>query len=159
MNISEGFGLEQPPVLLRWGASEEELCALLPEARRVASGCLGSSGVSLGGLTNLVGLYLRPKEGGGLAEISLARTDYRDWLNADFVVSFNDFQSHLEATFGPSTETRPGDLGTTSHLWRIGGVVIVHMLNYRFGIEEYVRIKGPGQPPFGATPGDHILWA
>jgi hypothetical protein len=159
VNIAKGFDLERPLVQLRWGASEEELRVLLPAARQVAPGYVVSDCESMGCSSHRIGLHLNPKDdGGSLVEIEIFRADYSNWLDADWVVSFNDFETRLEATFGPSTETRPGDLGTTSHLWRVDGVVIVHMLNYRFGYEEYVRIKGPGQAPFGDTPGDHIFW-
>jgi hypothetical protein len=109
--------------------------------------------VSMGGVAHSIGLYVRPNEAAVLAEIGIFREG-----DLDLVVSFDDFQIHLEATFGPSNDTRTGELGTTSHRWRVGGAVIVHELNYRFGPEEQLRIKGPGQPPFGVTPGDHIVW-
>lgn len=153
MNIAEGFQLEHPLLFLRWGASESELCDALPEGRRVVPGYVTAPCVSMGGLACQVGLHFRATESGGLAEVEIFRGG-----DLEVAVSFSDFQRHLEGAFGPSTETRPGDRGTTSHLWRIGDVRIVHELIYRFGDEEYVLIRAPEQPPFGAGPGDSISW-
>jgi hypothetical protein len=158
VDIAEGFHLEEPPVLLRWGATEQELRQLLPELRQVSAGYLTAPCLSMGGLAHQVGLHMRPSTGGRLAEIELFGIDHGDYGPAELLRSFDEFESHLEATFGPSTETRPGGLGTTSHLWRASGVLIAHVLIYRFGHEEYVRLRAPGQPPFGGLPNDHIVW-
>jgi hypothetical protein len=64
------------------------------------------------------------------------RTSY-----ADQAGSYQEFQRHLEQTFGQPTSTTPGSEGFPSHTWRLPGAEVVHFVYDRFGPEEHVRIK------------------
>jgi hypothetical protein len=155
VDIAMGFELEEPSVFLPWGGTQEELLALLaPAAPETSAGFIGLSCLILGGLRRGVSLYFRPKDGGRLALIRISDLGSQQ----EIVESFNELQRHLEATFGRSKDRRPGELGTTSHLWRIGSVRIAHELGYRFGHDEFAYIKAPGQPPFVGPPDSYVNW-
>jgi len=55
--------------------------------------------------------------------------------------SYEDFQQHLEQTFGKPTITTPGSVGFPTHTWRFPGVDVFHYVFDRFGPEEHVGIK------------------
>ncbi len=138
MDISRGFQIEHPEIFVPWKISETDLQQLFgaQQLRHVTAGYFTTHCISLGGLTHELGFHFHPRGGGVLIELEFFRGSYLD-LSA----SFQDFQRHLEATFGQPTLTTPGSEGFPSHTWRPSGADIVHYVLERFGPEEHVRIK------------------
>jgi hypothetical protein len=132
-DIVSGFQLEQPQVLVRWSISEKQLQDLfrIGQLRRVTNGYYVTRCTSLGGLLHDLGFHFTPSVNGTLAEFELFGNE----------VSYEEFQSHLEGTFGPPTDTSPGTEGVPSHVWRIKDVQIAHRVQEHFGPAEYLRIE------------------
>ena len=143
MDLGAGFQIEQPPVFVPWRVTEAELLGLLPGLRHVTDGYYTTECVSLGGLTHLLGFHFEPRLGGRLVELEFFRRAYPDLKQ-----SFDDFQAHLEATFGPPTDTAAGtwDEAMPAARWLQGGASITHLVMDRFGPEERVRISVASQP-------------
>jgi hypothetical protein len=138
MDISKGFQLEQPHIFVPWETLEVEIRTLfdgLP-LRRVTHGYFTIPCLSLGGLSHELGFHFYPRGGGILTELEFFRTPA-----PDLAASYEKFQQHLEATFGPPALTAPGSEGFLSHTWRLPGADVVHFVLNRFGPEEHVRIK------------------
>jgi hypothetical protein len=136
VDLSEGFQIEDPEILVRWGITESELLALLPtEPRHVTVGYYVSDCISLSGLGHRLGFHFRPQEDGQLRELEFFRYSYPDQA-----ASFEEFQEHLVATFGPPQRESPGDQGLPNYGWTIGTATIQHYVFVRFGPEEHVRI-------------------
>lgn len=138
VDIEAGYGIEQPDVVVPWRISEDELFALLPsKPRYVTTGYYTLPCISLGGLGHELGFHFEPRAGGHLVELELFRRSYPDLSQ-----SFEEFQQHLVATFGPPTSQREGDEGFPYCTWQLGRASIVHYVLYRFGPEEHVRVRG-----------------
>jgi hypothetical protein len=136
MDIVSGFQLEHPRILLRWDITERELEETFQgqDLRRI-----GSDGYhlprckSLGGLSHSLGVsFDRTK--GRLSEIALAIRD------VPIEVSYDEFQRHLEAAFGPSEITSVGTEGFPNHTWLLKGGKIEHYVIEHFGPAENVKI-------------------
>ena len=84
----------------------------------------------------MLGFHFEPRRGGRLVELELFRSSY-----PDLQASFEEFQLHLESTFGPARRTGPGDAGFTWYEWRREGSTIRHWVFDRFGPEEHVQIR------------------
>lgn len=138
MDLRTGFKLEDPNVLVPWSVSEAELRALLAPhgLRQVTTAYFTISCRSLGGLQHELGFHFKPRAGDRLDELEFFRRTY-----SDDAASFREFQLHLERTFGPPTATRDGGAGFPSHEWQVPGADIIHLVQYRFGLEEHVRIR------------------
>ena len=138
MDISRGFHIEQPDLFIPWKVSETELQRLFDgqQLRHVAQGYFTTRCTSLGGLSHELGFHFHPRGGGVFIELEFFRTSY-----ADQAGSYQEFQRHLEYTFGQPTTTTPGAEGFPSHTWRFHGAEVVHFVYDRFGPEERVRIK------------------
>lgn len=134
MDLGQGFQIEEPSVFVPWRTSEEELHALLPTLDKVTRGYFVVECVSLGGLRHMLGLHL-DFPGGRLVELEFFRQSYPDQR-----ASFDEFQRHLEATFGSPTRSGPGDEGFPWYEWTQGGAMVRHFVFDRFGPEEHVRI-------------------
>jgi hypothetical protein len=136
MDLSSGFQIEDPSVLIRWGIAEAELEGIfgLSALRRVTDGYYVIPCYSLGGLRHKLGFHFDPRVGGRLVELEFFEAYSQE-------PSFQAFQRHLEATFGPPTQTAPGTEGFLSHFWRVPGAEISHYVRDHFGPEENVRIK------------------
>jgi hypothetical protein len=136
VELAEGFEIETPAVLVPWGISEATLLALLPAPpRHVTTGYYVIHCTSLSGLEHELGFHFSPKEDGRLVELEFFRQAY-----ADLRGSFDDFQRHLELTFGPPVSTSAGDEDFPTYGWRFGAATVRHYLLNRFGPEEHVRI-------------------
>jgi hypothetical protein len=83
-----------------------------------------------------LGFHFYPRGDGGLVEVEFFRTSY-----LDLAASYQEFQYHLEATFGRPVTTTAGSAGFPSHIWRFPGADVIHVVQERFGPEEHVRIK------------------
>jgi hypothetical protein len=137
MDIANGFQLEEPRILVPWHISENVLRNLFEglKLRRVTDGYYVIRCISLGGLSLDLGFHFAPRVGGMLAEFELFQTA------VPVEVSFEEFQRHLEAIFGPPTSVSPGTEGFPSHFWRIDDVQISHSVREHFGPAEYLRIE------------------
>ncbi|HTU50009.1 MAG TPA: hypothetical protein VMF56_05405 [Acidobacteriaceae bacterium] len=138
MDISRGFHIEQPDILIPWGISEAELEKLFDglDLRRVTNGYFVTHCDSLSGLSHELGFHFDLRAGSILRELEFFGGNFTD--NSS---SFQTFQQHLEATFGQPTTTLPGTEGFPSYTWLLDGCEIVHYVRKRFGPEELVRIK------------------
>ena len=138
MDISRGFQIEQPELFIPWKVSEPDLQQIFGghPLRHVTHGYFTTHCISLGGLSHELGFHFHPRGGGVLIELEFFRTSY-----ADQAGSYQEFQRHLEQTFGQPTTTTPGSEGFPSHTWRLTGAEVVHFVYDRFGPEEHVRIK------------------
>jgi hypothetical protein len=138
MDVSRGFEIEQPAAFVPWGISEaqfeQDFAAL--GLRHITRGYFTAHCVSLGGLPHELGFHFYPREGGGLNELEFFRSSH-----VSLAISFEDFQRHLEATFGEPTITVPEPGGFPSHTWQLRGADVVHFVIERFGPEQHVRIK------------------
>jgi hypothetical protein len=133
VRLDDGFEVEEPEVVIPWGASVETIRSLLADrVRQVTPEYLVFDCVSLHGLEHTLGLHFRD---GVLREFELFRQSDLDTAEA-----FAMFQSHLEATFGPPDRIGQGDLALPSYSWQRGAAHIRHLVQYRFGPEEHVRI-------------------
>lgn len=138
MDISSGFQIEQPALFIPWKVSETDLQKICDGQllRHVTHGYFTTHCTSLGGLSHELGFHFHPRGGGVLIELEFFRTSY-----ADQAASYQEFQQHLEQTFGQPTTTTPGSDGFPSHTWQLTGAEVVHFVYDRFGPEEHVRIK------------------
>ncbi|NCZ96521.1 MAG: hypothetical protein EBZ44_04735 [Verrucomicrobia bacterium] len=138
MDITRGFQIEQPDLFIPWKVSETELQQLFLKQplRHVTHGYFTTNCTSLGGLSHELGFHFHPRRGGVLIELEFFRTSY-----ADQAASYQEFQRHLEQTFGQPTTTTAGSEGFSSHTWQLTGAEIAHFVYDRFGLEEHVRIK------------------
>jgi len=137
MNISEGFQIEQPELLIPWKLPEADLQKIFcgQSLRHVTHGYFTTHCISLGGLSHELGFHFHPRGGGVLVELEFFRTSY-----ADQAGSYQEFQQHLEQTFGQPSTSKPGSEGFPSHTWQLAGAEVVHFVHDRFGPEEHVRI-------------------
>lgn len=137
MDIEQGFGIENPRAFVRWGSTEEDLIAALGKHfRYVTKGYYTITCKTLGGMEHELGFHFNPRKNGVLRELEFFRRSYEDQAN-----SYNEFQSHFEATFGKPDKSSPGTEGFESHEWNLGRNKIVHYILNRFGPEEHMRIK------------------
>lgn len=132
MDLNNGFTPEDPPVTIRFGMSVNELHQLLrSRARRSGGNGLCLSCTSLGGMQHELGCVFEC----GLKGLAFFRKEY-----PELAVSFNEFQSHFEAEFGPPTESMTDKDGYPFHRWVLPGFVIVHGVYDRFGPAEQLHI-------------------
>jgi len=134
-DIERGFHIEQPELFVPWGVSEPQLIALLGvQAAKIAPGYITCPCISLGGLAHQLGFHFQPKTNGALVDLEFFRKKYPDEQ-----ASFEEFQEHLEMTFGiPRSDA--GIMGYASYLWEFGTVAVRHFMAYRYMSEEHVRI-------------------
>jgi hypothetical protein len=151
MDLAKGFTLEDPLVTIRFGMSERELQQLLGERlRHITDGYYCLSCTSLGGLQHELGCHFK----GGLNELEFFRKAYPDQ-----VASFNEFQRHFEAVFGPPAETTPGSEGLPNHRWTLSGFEIIHVVYDRFGPEEHMRIRSTSSWPSDRRDNQPMQWS
>lgn len=137
-DISKGLQLEDPPAFVRWGIREHELSAALEgnNLRRVTDGYHTMPCRVLDGLTIMIGFHFAPRSAGRLAYFELFRAQYDD-LQA----SFDEFQAHLEQTFGKPSVKEASPSGFSAFRWEFGDVAVFHYVFDRFGPEEHVEIR------------------
>lgn len=138
MDIRAGFQIEDPPVFVPWGLDEGGVRALLPNGHMVTDGYYVVECSSLGGLRHRLGFHFEPRVGGKLVELEFFRGE-----PADLQQSYDDFQTRLEATFGPPSKTSRGtwERRMATHRWARGRITVTHLVYDRFGPEEHVRIR------------------
>jgi hypothetical protein len=136
MDLSRGFAIEDPAVFIPWAATADEIVALLPTTpRHVTTGYLTTECTSLHGMRHVLGLHFHPRIDGRLDELEFFR---QDGLALD--QSFWEWQEHLERAFGSPTSHAEGDEGYPQYAWQISEAQVRHLVQYRFGPEEHVRI-------------------
>jgi hypothetical protein len=136
-DIERGFHLEEPQLFVPWLISEVEILRLLgSRARRITVGYVTCSCTSLGALSHQLGFHFTPRANGLLTELEFFRKKYPDEKT-----SFDEFQSHLESTFGVPHSTGPGIMGHPAYDWQFGPVSVKHFMAYRYMGEEHVRIR------------------
>jgi len=136
VNLSEGYQIEDPQVLVPWGITEGQLLKLLPvKPREVTDGYYWLNCVSLSGLGHVLGFHFAPRQDGRLSEFEVFRRSY-----GDMVASYDEFQHHLVATFGEPTQQTPGDEGLPNCTWQLGTAQTQHSVFNRFRPEEHVRL-------------------
>lgn len=139
VQLRSGYEVEDPAVTIPWGMLPRQAADLLsPHTRRVNDNYLTLECTSMGGLRHSLGLHFRQE---GLRELEIFRRSYPQ----DLRPSYDEFQGHLEMTFGPPASSTPGTEGFPNHVWQVDGCYIRHLIYDRFGPEEHVRIYRP--PP------------
>lgn len=136
--LREGFQIEEPSVFVPWDVTEQQLRELLDPhgLRKVTFGYFALSCTSLGGLSHELGFHFIPRDSDHLTELEFFRAGPAVELDR----SYDEFQHHLELTFGPPTRSAPGHAGFAEHRWTLPGATIVHYVVDQFGPEEHVRI-------------------
>lgn len=142
-DIERGFQVEEPLVFVPWGITEAELRKLLDPHTNVTAGYVTCACRALGGLSCQLGFHFEPRSNGTLHELEFFRRTYPDER-----ASFDEFQSHLETTFGSPHRSEPGILEYPDFEWQFGAVLVKHRMGYRFMSEEHVRIR-KASPPAG----------
>src|SRR5438552_13860370 len=142
MDLSKGFQIEEPNIFVPWDTPESQFQNGFEglHLRLVTHGYFTTHCTSLEGLSHELGFHFYPKNKGRLVEFEFFRSSY-----SDLAESYQEFQHHLEATFGQPTITVPGSEGYPSHTWRFPGAEVVHFVQEHFGPAEYVRIKKTGE--------------
>lgn len=83
-----------------------------------------------------LGFHFIPRDGDRLEELEFMRRSYADQRG-----SYEEFQRHFEAAFGPPHRSSAGSEGFARHEWRVPAAEIVHYVIDRFGPEEHMRIR------------------
>ena len=138
VDLSEGFQIEDPAVFVPWGIGEDELLDLLPtKPHHLTSGYYVIDCTSLSGSKHALGFHFR-SDPSKLKELEFFRRSNPTY--PDLRPSFEDFQRHLELTFGPPTSESSGSEGLPHFRWKVNEATIDHYVFDRFGPEEHVRI-------------------
>jgi hypothetical protein len=138
MDISAGYRIEAPDILIPWNISPEELRKTLGMygLQEMDGNNFGIRCVSLGGLMHMLGIRFDERPDVGIWYFQLSQN------GATYPAgSFDLFQKHLEMTFGEPTTIIPGEEGFPSYTWRHYGCVVYHRVQERFGPAEIVRIE------------------
>jgi len=140
MDLAKGFQIEEPNIFVPWEIHEaqfqQEFKGL--QLRRVTHGYFTTHCTSLSGLSHELGFHFYPRHTGNG---KLLEFEFFCMSVADLAASYDEFQCHLEQTFGPPALTGQGSEGYPSHSWIVPGAEIVHFVQERFGPEEHVRIR------------------
>lgn len=135
MDLTTGFALKTPALFVPWEVSEPELKKFFAGhlLKRVTHGYYVTDCEPFAGLRCSLGFHLHGTP--TLNELEFFKRDFPDMRK-----SYDDFQFHLEATFGKPTNTKNGPVGFLSHTWLVPGARIIHHVIERFTPEEHVRI-------------------
>jgi len=103
MDLSKGFQIEQPHVFVPWDTPESQFQGGFEglHLRHVTHGYFTTHCTSLQGLSHELGFHFYPRNNGRLVEFEFFRNSY-----SDLAASYQEFQRHLEATFGQPASTR-----------------------------------------------------
>jgi len=148
-SLDEGFPLEDPPVLIPWGLSKDDLRRLLePYGLRESSSLesLTISGTALNGLPVKILFRFHPYYREQKYELSFGRVNQLELRE-----SFDDFQRHLEETFGTPTATTPDEFENPRYQWKLGIYTVSHGVYEFHSPIEYVVIRPPNRPSLLAT--------
>ena len=142
MDLSRGFQIEEPHVFVPWDTPETHFMDGFEglHLRLITHGYFTTHCTSLESLSHELGFHFRPRKNGRLVELEFFSTSY-----SNLAESYQEFQRHLEKTFGAPTTSLPGSEGYPSHNWRFLGAEVIHSVYEHFGPAEYVRIKRIGE--------------
>jgi hypothetical protein len=142
-DLSVGFRLEDPAVLVPWGASVEDLLSTFRAQghapRRVTASYYTAAGRLFGGTEAKIGFHFgRWESPDGLEHVELFDNGERE-----IEKSYQVFHRSLVEQFGEPTVREPGDLGPSMPYceWRVGSVRILHYVMDRFGPEEHLTLR------------------
>jgi hypothetical protein len=118
MNLRSGFEIDDPALVIPWGIKEEVLLRIggAEGRRQVTTGYYTASCKALGGLSVEVGFHFEPRANGLLAEMEIFRK-----FSKPITESVEEFQKHLEATFGKPILSSPGTERFPHFAWRVPG--------------------------------------
>lgn len=136
LRLNEGFALENPRITIPWGLSRTKLAKMLAPygVRRPQKNYFTLDCTSLGGLSHELGIEFDP-------QCRSVRFKLQIFLKGFTVEqSFPLFQRHLEAAFGPPTETTYSDEPWPAHYWEVDGFSVSHVVIERFGYLDFVSI-------------------
>jgi hypothetical protein len=140
VDLRGGFKIDEPALVVPWTVSEKELSELFGQLLRQVTDKYWTARVRvLNGLSCKIGFHFRGSHG-QLSELEFFRDSYADQKG-----SFDEFQRHFEAAFGPATEKQRGTEGFPSYRWLVPGAEIIHLVFDRFGPEEHMRIRRRGE--------------
>jgi hypothetical protein len=141
--LALGLRLEDPAVLIPWGASIDEVLGMFrahgrDEPRKVTASYYTSATRLVGGTRVKVGFHFGRKE----APAGLEQFELFDNGEREIEKSYQLFHRSLVEQFGEPSLQRAGDLGASMPYceWRAGSVQLVHYVIDRFGPEEHVTL-------------------
>ena len=137
MDLSAGFPITAPPIVVPWLVNSVELERILAGTgfNKITAGYYTLECEPLPGLRCKLGFHLH-NTGDSLTELEFFRNSYSDQK-----ASFAEFQQHFESAFGRPTNETPGRCGFPSYVWKLPVAQIVHNVVDRFGPEEHMRIQ------------------
>ncbi len=138
MDISKGFQIDNPNILVSWDIDEKILIDLFQgnKLKHVTTGYYTTNCTSLNGLNCMIGFHFEPRKNGKLKELEFFRESYSNQQE-----SFDNFQTHFENSFGKPNNSSKGNDGFNNYSWRINNIQIFHYVYDRFGSEEHMGIK------------------
>lgn len=148
-SLDDGFPLEDPPVLIPWGLYKDDLRRLLEPFGLLESSSrdhLALSCTALNGLPVNILFCFHPNYREQKYELSFGRVNQLDLRE-----SFEDFQRHLEETFGTPMTITPGEFGYPHYEWMKGIYTVSHGVYEYHSLIEYVVIRPPNRPSRLAT--------
>jgi hypothetical protein len=138
MNIRNGLSTDDG-TLIPWSATREQLNSIVGHRNlnEISHDYFVTRCNLLRGLHLSLGFHFVRRK---LIEYELFRH-----IAVPLELSFPEFQTHLEYTFGPPSHTTEPDAeysgGYSCHEWRFGRIRVRHTVMERFGLEEHVRIR------------------
>jgi hypothetical protein len=146
--LVDGFTTEDPALLIPWGLSRKDLIRLLEPhgLKQVTPDVYALSCTALNGIPLKLSFRFDSHYGKQKYLLSLDRID-----QCDLRGSFEEFQRHLEATFGEPTTTKNGEEGFTDYEWRLGIYSVTHGVYEFHELREAVLISPPYQPTSSAA--------
>lgn len=138
LTLSQGFRLEDPPLLIPWGLSRRQLVRLFAPygLREINRDYYVLSCTSLCGLSHELEIRYDSCYGFSKYLLGFSSKEYSDQNQR-----YEGFQNHLEATFGPPTRTEPGEEGFPSHHWEIEEYEVSHVVYMHHDLQECVVIS------------------
>ncbi|HEY2330130.1 MAG TPA: hypothetical protein VGI63_10005 [Verrucomicrobiae bacterium] len=142
MDITRGFQVEQPDLFIPWKISPSQLQRIFDGGalRRVGQDYFTTSCTSLGGLSHELGFHFHRLFFGLFGPSRLMDLEFFRTSPPALAASYQEFQRHLEGTFGKPTRSFPGTEGFDTHLWELPGIRIGHSIYERFTVGQSVRI-------------------
>ncbi len=144
MDISRGFQIELPELFIPWKISPSRLQRMFAGRvlRRVSENYFTTSCTSLSGLDHVLGFRFHRWFFGLFGPARLMALEfYHNPSPPDLAASYDQFQHHLESTFGKPTRSFPGSKGFDTHVWELETVRITHCIFERFTVGESVCIE------------------
>ncbi len=147
-SLNNGFTTEDPALLIPWGLSRKDLLRLLQPhgLKQVMPDVYALSCTALNGFALKLSFHFDSRYGEQKYLLSLDRID-----QCELRGSFEEFQRHLEATFGEPTTTKNGEEGFPDYNWMLGIYSVTHGVYEFHALREAVLISPPYQPTSSAA--------